>query len=130
MVIEVRTSQRILPGKIYVPQYGQLVHLYNGVLSVEAQPPAPAPGPIIDGCFRSLAREARDKSICVFLSGTAYDGIEGAKAVERNGGLVIVQDPATAKQPLTPVAIIANDDPSYILSPDAIIDRITRRLSE
>jgi two-component system, chemotaxis family, protein-glutamate methylesterase/glutaminase len=127
-VIEVETTRRIFPGHIYIPAFGLPVRLRDHVLTVEGRPPSQKPNRTIDSCFRSLAREGGQKSICVILSGSGYDGVEGAKAVESNGGLVIVQDPATAKFPLMPIALIANDDPSYILEPQLISDRITRQV--
>jgi two-component system, chemotaxis family, protein-glutamate methylesterase/glutaminase len=127
-VIEVETAQRILPGHIYLPAFGQPVRLRDHILTVEGRPSGRKPHRTIDSCFHSLAREGGAKSICVILSGSGYDGVEGAKAVESNGGLVIVQDPATAKFPLMPIALIANDDPSYILEPQQISDRIARHV--
>jgi chemotaxis response regulator CheB len=127
-VVEVETARRILPGHIYLPAFGKPVRLLDHILTVGERPAGQKPNRTIDSCFRSLAREGGEKSICVILSGSGYDGVEGAKAVESNGGLVIVQDPATAKFPLMPIALIANDDPSYILEPQLISDRIARQV--
>jgi two-component system CheB/CheR fusion protein len=127
-VIAVEKEQRIRPGHIYVAAPGQIVRLRDHVLSSEDGPLDRKPSKTIDTCFRTLAYEGREKSICVILSGGGYDGVEGAKTVERHGGLVIVQDPATAKFPLMPIAIIANDDPSFVLEPQEISELISGQL--
>jgi chemotaxis response regulator CheB len=129
-VIAVDKEEQIRPGHIYVAAPGQIVRLRDHVLTLESGPLDRKPSKIIDTCFRTLAYEGREKSICVILSGAGYDGVEGAKTVERHGGLVIVQDPATAKFPLMPVAIIANDDPSFILEPQEISDLISSQLGK
>ena len=51
----------------------------------------------IDIFFTSLAEERREHSIVVVLSGTGSDGTNGVKAVKEHGGLVIAQDPESAK---------------------------------
>jgi len=50
-----------------------------------------------DFFLRSLAEELGERAICVILSGTGSDGSQGLKAVKKNGGLVIVQDPDDAE---------------------------------
>ncbi|PIG97899.1 hypothetical protein CS542_06700 [Pedobacter sp. IW39] len=43
-----------------------------------------------------LYKEQGNKAIAVILSGTGNDGTKGAEAIRKSGGIVIVQDPATA----------------------------------
>ncbi len=129
-VIDVDREVTIAAGQIYVTAPGKHVRLRNQVLFVEDGLPGAKSNRIIDGCFRTLAYEGREKTIGVILSGTGYDGVEGAKAVERHGGLVIAQDPATAKFPLMPVSVIANDDPNFILGPQEICELIGNQLGK
>jgi two-component system CheB/CheR fusion protein len=51
----------------------------------------------IDYFFRSLADDQQEKSIGIILSGMGSDGSLGAKAIKEKGGIVMVQDPLTAK---------------------------------
>ncbi|MFN4764606.1 chemotaxis protein CheB [Gillisia sp. Q332] len=51
----------------------------------------------IDFFFRSLAEDRREKSIGVVLTGMGSDGSLGVKAIKEKSGLVLVQDPDTAK---------------------------------
>lgn len=51
----------------------------------------------IDLLFRTLATEVGKRPIAVILSGTGSDGTEGAQAIKDAGGIVVVQEPASAK---------------------------------
>ncbi len=47
--------------------------------------------------FRALADDRQEKSIGIILSGMGSDGSLGLKSIKEKGGLVLVQDPSTAK---------------------------------
>ncbi|MBU0486448.1 MAG: PAS domain-containing protein [Bacteroidetes bacterium] len=51
----------------------------------------------IDVFFRSLANDLGEKSIGIILSGMGSDGSQGVKAIKEKNGIVIVQDPSSAK---------------------------------
>ena len=52
----------------------------------------------IDFFFRSLAEDQQERAICIILSGTGTHGSLGLKAVKAEGGMAMVQDPATAAE--------------------------------
>ena len=60
----------------------------------------------IDFLFRTLATEVGKRPIAVILSGTGSDGTEGAQAIKDAGGIVVVQEPASAKFPDMPRSAI------------------------
>jgi two-component system CheB/CheR fusion protein len=51
----------------------------------------------IDFFFRSLALDQKDRSVGIVLSGMGSDGSIGLHAIKENNGIVMVQDPSTAK---------------------------------
>jgi len=51
----------------------------------------------IDFFFRSLAEDQKEKSIGIILSGMGSDGTLGLRAIKEKGGIVMVQDPVSAK---------------------------------
>ena len=51
----------------------------------------------IDFFFRSLAQDQHEKAMCVLLSGSGSDGTLGIREIHGAGGIVVVQDPATAQ---------------------------------
>jgi two-component system, chemotaxis family, CheB/CheR fusion protein len=60
----------------------------------------------IDFFFRSLAEDQQGKSIGIILSGMGSDGSLGIKAIKEKNGIVLVQDPATAKYNSMPQSAI------------------------
>jgi len=60
----------------------------------------------IDFLFHTLAAQEGKQAIAVILSGTGDDGSEGAKAVKEAGGIVLVQEPASARYPDMPRSAI------------------------
>lgn len=78
----------------------------------------------IDAFFTSLAEEKREHSIAVVLSGTGSDGTKGVKAVKEHGGLVIAQDPESAKFDGMPRSVINTGLADFILSPEEIAEEI------
>jgi len=51
----------------------------------------------IDFFFRSLAQDRHEKAMCVLLSGSGSDGTLGIREIHGAGGIVVVQEPATAQ---------------------------------
>ena len=78
----------------------------------------------IDIFFTSLAEEQRERAIAIVLSGTGSAGTSGIKVVKEHGGLVIVQNPDSAKFDGMPRSAINTGLADFILSPDGIVDEI------
>ncbi|MEB2778166.1 chemotaxis protein CheB [Algoriphagus sp. D3-2-R+10] len=89
---------------------------------------ASKPHKSIDIFFDSLAKSHGDKSIAIILSGTGSDGTKGIATIKKNGGFVIVQDPASAKFDGMPNSAIDSGNVDVILSPDLIPDEIILHL--
>lgn len=51
----------------------------------------------VDRFLRSLASDQREQAVAIILSGTGSDGTLGIQAIKEAGGLVMVQDPDTAR---------------------------------
>ncbi len=51
----------------------------------------------VDYFFRSLAEDRQQSSVGIILSGMGSDGSLGLKAIKEKNGIVLVQDPASAK---------------------------------
>ncbi|WMN11920.1 CheR family methyltransferase [Marivirga salinae] len=74
--------------------------------------------------LNSLAEDQKSKSIAVILSGMGNDGTKGIEAIKRNGGMVIVQEPSSAKSPSMPLSAIESGNADAILAPNLIPDEI------
>ncbi len=84
----------------------------------------------IDHFFLSLANDQGRFSIAVILSGTGGDGSRSLGDVHRAGGLVLVQDPPTAKFSSMPETALATGFCDVIAPPSGLADAIVRYVRE
>ncbi|MFA6455201.1 MAG: chemotaxis protein CheB [Bacteroidota bacterium] len=80
----------------------------------------------IDYFFKSLAADLGEKAICIILSGMASDGTAGVKAVKSELGMVMVQDPASAKFDSMPSNAIKTELVDYILPPEEMPEQLLK----
>jgi two-component system chemotaxis response regulator CheB len=113
-VREADDKEEILPGRLYVapPDYHLLVEPGRFALSTEA--PVRFSRPSIDVLFESAADSYGAGVIGVLLTGANDDGARGLEHIRARGGLVLVQDPATAARGDMPRAAIARLAPDQI----------------
>ena len=96
-VIQVKDRTEVKPNCVYVIPSNKDMSILHRVLHL-FEPTAPRGLRLpIDFLFRSLALDLQDKSIGVILSGMGTDGTLGIRAIKEKSGVVLVQDPATAK---------------------------------
>jgi len=76
-------------------------------------PPLP-----IDHFLRSLARDQEQRAVGVILSGMGSDGTLGLRAIKEKAGLVLVQEPASAKFDSMPRHAIAAGASDIVLTPE------------
>ena len=106
-VFQVKDHTPVRPDCVYVIPPNKDMSILHGVLHLE--PPSSPRGlrlPI-DSFFHSLALDQRERSVGIILSGMGSDGTLGLKAIKAEAGLVLVQDPATAKFDGMPRSAIA-----------------------
>jgi len=106
-VVEPGDKEPLEPAHVYVApaDYHLLVEDGRFALSVDARVQFARPS--IDVLFESVAECYRDRAIGIVLTGANADGAAGLAAIKRNGGVAIVQDPATATRKAMPEAAIA-----------------------
>lgn len=78
----------------------------------------------IDIFFNSLAEESREKAVAVVLSGTGSDGTNGIKTVKEHGGIVMAQDPKSAKFDGMPRSVINTGLADFILPPKELAQEL------
>jgi two-component system, chemotaxis family, protein-glutamate methylesterase/glutaminase len=105
-VEEAEDKTPLSPATVHVapPDYHLLVE--RGWLALSTEPAVKFSRPSIDVLFESAAGSFTDRLVAVVLTGASDDGTDGAQAVRRHGGMVIVQDPTTAEQAIMPRAVI------------------------
>jgi two-component system CheB/CheR fusion protein len=96
-VIQVKDRTPVRPDCVYVIPPNKDMSILHGVLHLLA-PAAPRGLRLpIDFFFRSLAQDQQENSVGVILSGMGSDGTLGLRAIKEKAGVVLVQEPATAK---------------------------------
>jgi two-component system CheB/CheR fusion protein len=84
-------------------------------------------GPVrtIDSFFESLAQDQGGLAIGVVLSGAAYDGVEGLKAIKAAGGITLAQDDS-ARFASMPRSAVAAGCVDFVLKPADIATEVAR----
>jgi chemotaxis methyl-accepting protein methylase len=96
-VIQVKDRTPVQMNCVYVIPPNKDMSILHGVLHL-LEPASPRGLRLpIDFFLRSLAQDRQEQSIGVILSGMGSDGTLGLRAIKEKGGVVLVQDPATAK---------------------------------
>jgi two-component system CheB/CheR fusion protein len=80
----------------YVIPPGNYLAVDAGALQLSAPPVRHGVRLPFDFLLQSLAEAYRDRAACIILSGTGADGSIGLKAIRKDEGLVLVQDPKEA----------------------------------
>ncbi len=107
----------VVPGVIYTAPPNRDLILRQGRLHLTEPVAARTKRFPIDVFFRSLAADWKDLSICILFSGGGSDGTQGLKAVKGEGGMTMVQDPATAEAKSMVNSAIAAGLADYVLPP-------------
>jgi two-component system CheB/CheR fusion protein len=114
-VYEVEDGMAVEPNCAYIIPPNKDMALLHGTLQL-MDPDAPRGFRLsIDFFFRSLARDQRERAICIVLSGTGTDGTLGLRAIKEVGGMAMAQDPESAKYDGMPRSAIATGLVDYIL---------------
>ncbi len=125
-VLEIKDGMKVKPDHVYLNPPNKNVIVINGALQLMDPVKTGGINLPIDSFFRSMAEEMGEKAICVILSGTASDGTLGLKAVKELGGLVMVQDPNSAKYDGMPRSAIATGMVDFILPVEKIPEELVR----
>jgi two-component system CheB/CheR fusion protein len=96
-VTQVTDHLQVKPNHVYVIPSNKSISILNGYLHLFEPTEKRGLRLPIDIFFRSLADDQQEKSIGIILSGMGSDGSLGVKAIKEKNGIVLVQDPLTAK---------------------------------
>ena len=123
-VQEAQHGVPVQPGYVYVIPNDKILTIKNSQLVLSEKEIEKGPNLAIDTFLNSLAGDQKEKAIAVILSGTGTDGTKGAKKIKECGGLVLVQDPETAKFDGMPRSLIGADVADHVLSPQRMPEEI------
>ena len=114
-VSQIEDGTKLEPNHVYLNPPGKNVSIFNNCLHLLDIVKAGAINMPVDFFFRSLSEDQGDNAIGIILSGTASDGTMGVKAIKGEGGMVMVQQPETAKYDGMPKSAIDTGFVDFIL---------------
>lgn len=119
-VREPNDKEPIEAGHVYLapPDYHLIVEADSFSLSTDA--PVSYARPAIDVLFESAAESYGAQTIGIVLTGANEDGARGASRIKAYGGIVIVQDPASAECPIMPATTLAAIEADRVLALEEI----------
>lgn len=120
----------VKPNHVYVAPANRDLAILHGTIQLIEPPEAHGFRLPIDIFFKSLSADLGEKAICIILSGMASDGTEGLRAVKSELGMVMVQDPKSAKFDGMPSSAIKTGLADYILSPEEMPDQLMKYTSQ
>ena len=122
-VVEPDAGDAIEIGTVYVAPRDQHMTVEAGRIRLDRGPKQHHTRPAVDPLFTSAAAEYGRRVVGVLLSGGGEDGVSGLIAINRAGGMGLVQDPAEAGHASMPLSAILNDHVDGVL-PVAEIARV------
>ncbi len=115
---QAENETKVEPNKIYIIPPNRQMTIGHGTLRLSAPVGPHGRRSPIDIFFHSLANDQGSNACGVILSGTGTDGTLGAQAIKDRGGLIIVQDPASAEYDGMPNSAIQSGLADYLLTPE------------
>jgi two-component system chemotaxis response regulator CheB len=114
---EADDKEPVEAGTVYFapPDYHLLVDV-GPQLALSADEAVHYSRPSIDVLFESAADCYGARLLGIVLTGANEDGAAGAAAVQRAGGITLVQQPETAQVPLMPASALRRAAPTHILT--------------
>ncbi len=129
VVCEVEDGIVIKPNSVYVIPPNKDLTLVDGKLFLSEPLSSHGLRMPIDYFFKSLAKEQRELSIGVILSGNGSDGTLGLRAIKIEGGMVIIQSPESSEYDGMPTNAIHTKLADFILSPKDMIPEIIKYIN-
>jgi len=131
-VVQVEDGMPVEQNHVYVIPPDRDMGIINRTLILARTGVSSGPRAPVNYFLRSLAIEQKEKALAIILSGMGTDGTEGVKAVKAELGMIMVQDPSTAKYDSMPRNAISTGLADFVLPPEKmpryLIDYLKRFL--
>lgn len=118
------------PDHVYLLQPGKELEIRDGAFELFDRDPHVGLALPIDRFLSSLGQDCGHRAVAVILSGSGSDGSRGVKRLHAAGGLVLVEDPDTARFDGMPRAAIAADVGAQVAPPDELASVLLEFVSD
>jgi two-component system, chemotaxis family, CheB/CheR fusion protein len=129
-VVQVADDMQIVSNTVYVIAPDKDLTVRGGTLHLANPAESRGHRHPVDVLFRSLAADQGERTIAIILSGTGSNGTDGLKEVKAAGGLILIQDPPTAKFDGMPRSAIAAGMADHIVAPEAMPEILVRYINQ
>jgi len=120
-VKEVDEKEKILPRNIYIaPSDYHLLIEQDRTFSLDYSEKVNYSRPSIDVTFQTAAEVYKTNLVCLLLSGSNSDGVNGLKSVKQWGGIAAIQNPETAQVAYMPAQAMLHAKVDRILNIEEI----------
>lgn len=129
-VFEAENNMALHPDCVYIIPNNKLMTVNNGKLKLADKSDIKAPNTAVDTFLHTLAEDKKDKAIAIILSGTGSDGTKGIESIKEHGGMVMIQEPASAKFDGMPNSAITSGNADFILPPNKMHEELFKYINE
>lgn len=129
-VQEAKHGETLQTDVVYITPPDTNILVKAGVIHLQKPISQTGPKPSVDILFHSLAADCQEYAAGIVLSGTGRDGSKGCQDIKREGGLIIIQDPITAKYDGMPQAALSVGLVDAVLPPDRILPELLTYLED
>lgn len=119
-VTQVKDLMQVKPDCVYVIPPNKSMSIFKGVLHLFEPVEARGLRLPVDFFLRSLADDQKELAVAVILSGMGSDGSSGIRAIKENNGIVLVQNPETARFDSMPRSAIASGLVDIVAPPEKL----------
>lgn len=106
-VVKIEDGMRAKPDTVYIIPPNVDLFILHGTFTLIEQALHQGLRLPIDTFFRQLAEDQEERAVGIVLSGMGSDGTLGVRALKEHMGMVMVQDPGTAKFGAMPQSVLA-----------------------
>jgi two-component system CheB/CheR fusion protein len=117
-VYRAEEGMSVAPNCVYLIPPKKNLTIFHGKLLLSDQDHSRGINLPIDLFLRSLAEDQGEAAVGIVLSGTGSDGMRGIRAIKESGGMVMVQEPESARFDGMPRSAISTGLADFILPPD------------
>lgn len=120
-VREAQDKESVAPGTVYfAPTNYHLLLDAGPQMALSADDLVHHSRPSIDVLFESAAHVYANRLLGIILTGANEDGAEGLAAVHDNGGITVVQEPASAQSPQMALSALKLRPADFVMSLNGI----------